>query len=62
MCAGSRTVGTSSSSQAPRDNEFETDTLIQASPDGLNAYDPRYGANDLFQPGAQGQFSVKFIF
>ena len=28
----------------------------------LNAYDPRYGEDDLFQTGAQGQFSVKFIF
>ena len=41
---------------------YDYNALIQASPDGLNAYDPRYGANDLFQPGAQGQFSVKFIF
>jgi hypothetical protein len=41
---------------------YDYNALIQASPDGLNAYDPRYGLDDLYQPGAQGQFSVKFIF
>ena len=41
---------------------YDYNALIQASSDGLNAYDPRYGQDDLFQPGAQGQFSVKFIF
>ena len=29
---------------------YDYNALIQASPDGLNAYDPRYGENDLFQP------------
>jgi len=41
---------------------FDYNALIKASPDGLNAYDPRYGKADLFQTGAQGQLSVKFIF
>jgi len=41
---------------------FDYNALINASPDGQNAYDPRYGMADLFQTGAQGQFSVKWIF
>ncbi len=41
---------------------FDYNALIRASSDGVNAYDPRYGKDDLFQNGAQGQFSVKFIF
>jgi hypothetical protein len=41
---------------------YDYNALILASPSGRNAYDPRYGQADLFQPGAQGQFSVKFIF
>ena len=30
--------------------------------DGRNSYDPRYGQDDLFNDGMQGQFLVKFIF
>jgi len=41
---------------------FDYNALIKATSDGLNAYDPRYGKADLFQTGAQGQFSVKFLF
>ena len=41
---------------------FDYNALIRASADGVNAYDPRYGKNDLFQTGAQGQLSVKFTF
>jgi hypothetical protein len=42
--------------------------LIAASADGaapapaFSAYDPRYGQQDLFAAGTQGQFSVKFLF
>ena len=36
--------------------------LITASPDGVNAYDPRYGKADLFDPGTQGFVTVKFLF
>jgi hypothetical protein len=36
--------------------------LIDATPAGQNAYDPRYGMADLFQTGTQGQFSVRFLF
>ncbi len=30
--------------------------------DRTNSYDPRYGQDDLFNDGTQGQFLVKFIF
>ncbi len=41
---------------------FDYNALIRATPDGVNAYDPRYGKADLFTGGAQGQLSVKFLF
>ena len=41
---------------------YDYRALIARSPDGANAFDPRYGEPDLFQTGAQGQLSIKFIF
>jgi hypothetical protein len=41
---------------------YDYNALIRASPDGQNAYEPRYGMEDLFEPGTQGQFTVKFLF
>jgi hypothetical protein len=41
---------------------YDYRALILASPSGTAAFDPRYGQADLFQPGIQGQFSVKFLF
>jgi len=41
---------------------YDYRALISASPSGQNAFDPRYGKADLWQPGTQGQFSVKYIF
>ncbi len=41
---------------------YDYRALIEASPDGTNAYDPRYGMADLFDPGTQGFFTVKFLF
>jgi hypothetical protein len=41
---------------------YDYNALIRATPDGANAYDPRFGMDDLFEPGAQGQFTVKFLF
>ena len=35
---------------------YDYNALIRATPDGANAYDPRYGMDDLFEPGTQGQF------
>jgi hypothetical protein len=43
-------------------NGYDYNALIRATPDGENAYDPRYGMADLFQEGTQGQVSVKFLF
>ena len=36
--------------------------LINSTTDGQNAYDPRYGMADLFEPGRRGYVSVKFLF
>jgi hypothetical protein len=41
---------------------YDYRALILASPSGAGAFDNRYEQEDLFQPGTQGQFSVKFIF
>ena len=41
---------------------YDYNALIRATSDGQNAYDPRYGMDDLFEAGTQGQFSVKFLF
>jgi outer membrane receptor for ferrienterochelin and colicin len=43
-------------------NGYDYNALILQSAEGAGAYDPRYGKEDLFQTGLQGQFSVKFIF
>ena len=44
------------------DKGYDYNALIRATTDGQNAYDPRYGMADLFEPGTQGQMSVKFLF
>ncbi len=41
---------------------YDYNALIRATSDGANAYDPRFGMDDLFEPGARGQFMVKFLF
>lgn len=41
---------------------YDYKSLILESPDGKNAFDPRYGISDLFNPGFAGRFGVKFIF
>jgi outer membrane receptor protein involved in Fe transport len=41
---------------------YDYNALIMKTAEGANAYDPRYGMADLFNPGLQGQFSVKYIF
>ena len=41
---------------------YDYNALILATQEGALAFDPRYGMQDLFNPGTQGQFSVKFIF
>ena len=41
---------------------YDYNALIRATTDGANAYDPRYGMDDLFEAGTQGQASVRFLF
>jgi hypothetical protein len=41
---------------------YNYQALITASPEGVNAFDPRYGMDDLFNPGFSGRLGVKFIF
>jgi len=41
---------------------YDYNALILATDEGALSYDPRYGMDDLYNPGVQGQFSVKFIF
>jgi len=41
---------------------YDYNALIRATADGSNAYDPRFKQDDLFNPGMQGQLSIKFIF
>jgi hypothetical protein len=41
---------------------YDYNALINASPDGANARDVRFGMDDLFDPGTRGQFTVKFLF
>jgi hypothetical protein len=43
-------------------NGYDYNARIRATSDGANAFDPRYNLDDLFEPGTQGQFTVKFLF
>ncbi|MFN7915827.1 MAG: carboxypeptidase regulatory-like domain-containing protein [Vicinamibacterales bacterium] len=43
-------------------NGYDYRALINATPSGAASYDPRYGMEDLWQAGTQGQFSVRFLF
>jgi hypothetical protein len=41
---------------------YDYRSMIRATPDGANAFDPRFNMDDLFNPGTQGQFLVKWLF
>jgi hypothetical protein len=41
---------------------YDYDALIRATPDGTNAYDPRYGRADLFNDGTQGRLTIRLLF
>jgi hypothetical protein len=43
-------------------NGYDYRALINATSDGQNAYDLRYGMPDLFQDGTRGWLNVKFLF
>jgi hypothetical protein len=41
---------------------YDYNALLAATPDGANALDPRFGMNDLFNPGLSARLSVRFTF
>jgi hypothetical protein len=41
---------------------YDYTSMIRSTPDGSNAFDPRFNQDDLFNPGTQGQFLVKWLF
>lgn len=41
---------------------YDYNAMILSTADGKNAYDPRYGMSDLFNPGFAGRIGIKFIF
>jgi hypothetical protein len=41
---------------------YDYNALIRATTDGANAYDVRYGMDDLFEAGTRGYVTVKFLF
>jgi hypothetical protein len=41
---------------------YDYNALLEATPDGANARDPRFGMEDLFNPGLSARLSAKFIF
>ena len=41
---------------------YDYKALINATPDGANAYDVRYGMADLFEPGTNAYFTIRFEF
>ena len=41
---------------------YDYEALIRATPDGVNAFDPRYGMADLFNEGRQAQIMVRLTF
>ena len=58
---GSRIVGNRPPQQRPLQG-LRLQRHDQGTSDGANAHDPRYGMDDLFEAGTQGQVSVKFLF
>jgi outer membrane receptor protein involved in Fe transport len=43
-------------------NGYDYNALIQATADGANAFDPRYGKDDLFSEGLSARLGVKWSF
>ena len=43
-------------------NGYDYDALIRATPDGVDAFDPRYGQDDLFNEGLSARLGVKWSF
>ena len=49
-------------SQTNLSNGYDYDAMIDARTDPAGPRDPRYGMDDLFSEGTQGQFTFKFLF
>jgi hypothetical protein len=41
---------------------YDYRAMIAARPDGANAFEPRFGQDDMFNPGTTGHFLVKWLF
>jgi len=41
---------------------YDYNALINGTTEGAGAYDPRFGMDDLFEPGTQGYVTVRFLF
>ena len=41
---------------------YDYNAMIRATPDGANAFEPRFNQDDLFSPGTSGHFLVKWLF
>jgi hypothetical protein len=41
---------------------YDYEALITAGPDGADAFDPRYGMDDLFRSGFEGRLGVRYEF
>jgi hypothetical protein len=41
---------------------YDYEALLTATPDGANAFDPRYGLEDLFSDGTSGHLLLKWLF
>ena len=70
--ANGRVVSSSSLSLSRQNllNGYNYEALLAATPDaakpagtaGAGYQDPRYGMADMFNPGFEGRFSIRFIF
>jgi hypothetical protein len=49
-------------SQTNLSSGYDYDAMIDSRTDPASPRDPRYGLDDLFSEGTQGQFTVKFLF
>jgi hypothetical protein len=41
---------------------YDVNAKILATPDGANAFDPRYGMDDLFEPGTRAYGTIRYMF
>lgn len=43
-------------------NGYDFEAMLRATPDGDDAFEPRYGMDDLFNDGTSGHFLIKWLF